>query len=114
MTRSGFQLRLVAALVLFWQTSGDAAANEIKLGTIPRYPNEAAAHAACGADPVIWADTRSGFFYPKFHPDFGKSAHGAYSCYGQAKKADYWSFTPEDEGGRKGREFPLMFCSLCS
>jgi len=78
------------------------------------YACEGAARAACGNDPVVWADSHSGFFYPRFHSDFGKTPHGAFTCYGLAKKADYWSFTPEGDGGRQGREFPLMFCNLCS
>jgi hypothetical protein len=91
-----------------------AASSEIPLGDIPRYPDETSARANCGDDPVVWADRKSGFFYPKFHPDFGKTAHGAYTCYGRAKKADYWSLVPEGDGGREGREFPLIFCTQCT
>jgi hypothetical protein len=114
MRKYGVRLALAAACALDLQASARAASDDIKLGDIPRYPTEAAARAACGADPVVWADSRSGFFYPKFHSDFGKTAHGAYACYNQAKKADYWSLTPEGDGGREGREFPLMFCNGCS
>ena len=86
----------------------------IPLGDIPRFSDEGSAHAACGADPVVWADRHSGFFYPKFHPDFGKTANGAYTCYSRARKADYWSLVPEGGSGRDGREFPLIFCNPCS
>ncbi len=92
----------------------DSHSSEIPLGAIPHFPDEASARAACGADPVVWADRKSGFFYPKFHPDFGKTASGNYTCYSQAKKADYWSLIPDGEGGREGREFPLIFCTQCS
>ena len=88
--------------------------SDIPLGEIPRYSDERSARAACGDDPVVWADSRSGFFYPKFHQDFGKTAHGAYTCYRKAKDADYWSLTPEGDGSREGREFPLYFCTHCS
>jgi hypothetical protein len=105
---------MAAACALAWQACAQASSDGIKLGDVPRYPDEAAAHAACGGDPVVWADSYSGFFYPKFHSDYGKTPHGAYTCYGRAKKADYWSLTPEGDGGREGREFPLMFCYGCS
>jgi hypothetical protein len=88
--------------------------SDIPLGDIPRYKDEPSARAACGDDPVVWADSGSGFFYPKFHEDFGKTAHGAYTCYKRAKSADYWSLTPEGDGGREGREFPQFFCTQCS
>jgi hypothetical protein len=92
----------------------DSPSSAIPLGDIPYFSDEASARAGCGADPVVWADRKSGFFYPKFHPDFGKTAHGAYTCYSQAKKADYWSLTPDGDGGREGREFPMFFCTQCS
>ena len=106
--RAGFAITCILA----WQAN--AASDGIKLGKIPLYPNETAARAACGGDPVVWADSHSGFFYPKFHSNFGKTPHGAFTCYGQAKKADYWNLVPDGDGGREGREFPLMFCSTCS
>jgi len=105
---------LVASALSTAAPAADKASSEIKLGEIPRYSDEASARAACGDDPVVWADRRSGFFYPRFHPDFGKTPHGAFTCYGRAKKADYWSLTPEGDGGREGREFPLIFCTGCS
>lgn len=87
---------------------------EIKLGVISRFSDEAEAQVACRPDGVVWADSKSGFFYPKFLPEYGKTQHGAYTCYKQAEKADYWSFTPASDGGHKGREFPLFFCYACS
>jgi hypothetical protein len=97
-------------------TAGDANSEkfEIELGDIPRYADEATALAACKPDGVVWADRKTGFFYPKFFADYGKTRYGAYTCYRQAKKADYWSLTPESDGGHKGREFPLFFCYSCS
>jgi Sec-independent protein translocase protein TatA len=102
------------ALAYFAACPARATSEGIELGDVPRYPSEADARAACGDDPVVWADSRSGFFYPKFHSDYGKTPQGAYTCYSRAKKADYWSLTPEGEGGREGREFPLFFCNSCS
>jgi hypothetical protein len=87
---------------------------EIKLGDIPRYADEASAIAACAPDGVVWADRKNGFYYPKFFADYGKTRYGAYTCFKQAEKADYWSLTPESDGGHKGREFPLFFCYTCS
>ncbi len=108
------RLLVAVALVSAVATSALAASSEIPLGEIPRYSDEASARANCGNDPVVWADRKSGFFYPKFHPDFGRTAQGAYTCYGRAKTADYWSLIPEGDGGREGREFPLIFCTQCS
>jgi hypothetical protein len=85
MRKSHVRLRFLVACVLTWHASAHAASNDIKLGDIPRYPDEAVARAACGDDPVIWADRHSGFFYPKFHSDYGKTKQGAYACYSQAK-----------------------------
>jgi hypothetical protein len=108
------RLGMAAACALACCAPARAASDGIELGDIPRYPNEVVARTACGDDPVVWADRHSGFFYPKFHSDFGKTPDGAYTCYGRAKKANYWSLTPEGDGGREGREFPLMFCNACS
>ena len=96
--------------------AGDAKSkdSEIALGEIPRYADETAAQAACAPDSVVWADRKTGFFYPKFLPDYGKTQHGAFTCYKAATKADYWSLTPASDGGHKGREFPLFFCYGCS
>ena len=96
--------------------AGDAKSDtsEIQLGDIPQYADEATARAACQPDSVVWADRKNGFYYPKFFSDYGKTAHGTYTCYKQAKKADYWSLTPASDGGHKGREFPLFFCTICS
>jgi len=116
-TRPRLQVVILAALVLATLAQASETRpppSDIKLGSIPRFADEASARAGCGADPVVWADRKSGFFYPKFHPDFGKTASGAYTCYSQAKKADYWSLTPDGDSGRKGREFPLFFCTQCS
>jgi len=93
---------------------GITGTGDIELGAIPRFADEHAARAACGADPVVWADSKTGFFYPKFFQDYGKTPHGVYTCYSRAKKADYWSLTPASDGGHKGREFPLFFCYTCS
>ena len=87
---------------------------EIELGDIPRFGDEAAAIASCIPDSVVWADRRNGFYYPKFFSDYGKTPNGSYTCFKQAVKADYWSLTPSSDGGHKGREFPLFFCTSCS
>ena len=88
--------------------------SEIQLGDIPHYADEASARAACQPDSVVWADRKNGFYYPKFFSDYGKTPHGTYTCYHKAIKADYWSLTPASDGGHKGREFPLFFCTVCS
>jgi hypothetical protein len=86
---------------------------EIPLGEIPRFADEASARAACASDPVVWADRKSGFFYPKFFSEYGKTLHGAYTCLKRARDADYWNLAPEFSG-HEGREFPEFFCYTCS
>jgi hypothetical protein len=116
--QSALRLASAAALVLSaWPAdAGEVKTNgsEIELGPIPRYADEAAAQAACRPDGVVWADSKTGFYYPKFFAEYGKTPHGAYTCYQQAEKADYWSLTPAADVGHKGREFPLFFCEGCS
>jgi hypothetical protein len=96
--------------------AGDADSGkfEIPLGDIPQFHDEASALRACKPDHVVWADRKNGFYYPKFFSDYGKTAHGVYTCFKQAKDADYWSLTPASDGGHKGREFPQSFCYACS
>jgi len=95
------------ALVVAAQAQVTNASNsEIILGSIPHFANEAAAIAACSPDGVVWADKKTGFFYPKFVSEYGQTADGTYTCYRQAKDADYWSLTPTSDDGHKGREFP--------
>jgi len=119
MTRTHAWLQTLVALGFALASSASAAetnspSSEIHLGDVPHFSDETSARAGCGADLVVWADRKSGFFYPKFHPDYGKTATGGYTCYSKAKKADYWSLTPEGDGGREGREFPQFFCTQCS
>ena len=92
----------------------NASDSEIKLGSIPHFTDEAAAVAACSPDGVVWADKKTGFFYPKFVSEYGRTEHGTYTCYRQAKDADYWSLSPTSDDGHEGREFPLFFCYTCS
>lgn len=111
-----FALGLVLGLALAAPAvAGDGVTGkgDIELGPIPKYADEAEASSACGPDPVVWADSKTGFYYPKFFQDDGRTAHGAYTCYSKAQKADYWSLTPTADG-HKGRQFPLIFCTQCS
>jgi len=86
---------------------------EIELGDLPHYADEDSALDACKPDAVIWADRKTGFFYPKFFSEYGKTQYGFYTCYKLALKADYWSLVPTPEPGQKGRVFPQYFCGLC-
>jgi hypothetical protein len=103
-----------AVLALACPTYAGDVNSKIGLGAIPRYADEATAQAACQPDGVVWADSKTGFYYPKFFDEYGKTQHGAYTCYKQAEKADYWSLSPTSDEGHKGREFPLNFCEGCS
>ena len=86
----------------------------IKLGTVTGFPNEAAAAAAC-PDGVVWADRKSGFYYPKFAPEYGVTPNGVFTCYKQAKSADYWGLgTSESLASRRGRVFPFTNDEICT
>jgi len=85
---------------------------EIPLGEVPRYATEAEAKDACSPDGVVWADRKTGFYYPKFYSDYGTTKYGTFTCHKLAVKADYWSLAPLEEGG-KGRTFPQFFCGPC-
>jgi len=54
---------------------------EIELSVIPKFAEEATARAACQPDGVVWADSKTGFYYPKFFAEYGKTPHSAYTCY---------------------------------
>jgi hypothetical protein len=105
-------------LVAFWSSGfagyAKSGQSEIELGDVPHFADEASALAFCKPDGVVWADRKTGFYYPKFFKDYGKTEHGTYTCYNQAVKADYWSPTPASSGGHKGREFPQFFCYSCT
>lgn len=79
----------------------------IVLQPIPRFPDEAAARRGCPADAVVWADRDNGYFYPKVLPQYGHTAHGAFSCLDAARKAGYWNANPFSDKPLKGREFPI-------
>src|ERR1700685_2358265 len=82
----------------FGEDDGSGTA-EIKLGPIRRFADEISARAACSPDGVVWTDAETGFCSPMFLTDYGKSRHGAYTCYHEAEKADYWSLTPGSDDG---------------
>ena len=84
----------------------------IDLGNVPHYADEQSANAACNPDLVIWADRKTGFYYPKFFSEYGKTQYGFFTCLKLAVKADYWSLVPTPEG-HKGRTFPQYFCGAC-
>lgn len=84
---------LFAAALLASATTALAADDDIKLGPVTGYSTEAQAAASC-PDGVVWADRKTGFYYPKFSPDYGVTPDGTFTCYKQAKKADYWGLGP--------------------
>ena len=85
----------------------DDVASEFGLGTVPGFPSEGQAQTGCGGDAVVWADRRTGFYYPRFAPEYGNSPTGSFTCYKQAKKADYWGFGPSATMQGRGRVFPI-------
>ena len=87
--------------------AGDVA-SEFGLGTIEGYESETSAQAHCAGDGIVWADRRTGFYYPKFTSRYGVGTTGSFTCAKQAKKADYWGFgTADSLESRRGRVFPF-------
>lgn len=93
----------------------DDVASEFGLGTVPGFPSEGQAQVGCGGDSVVWADRRTGFYYPKFAPEYGNSPTGSFTCYKQAKKADYWGMGggSDSMASRRGRNFPFTDDEIC-
>lgn len=110
----------VAAIVYLWanivvaQTAA-ADPSEIDLGPIPQYLSEALAANACTPDGVVWTDRKTGYYYPKFVREYGKTPRGTFTCLQAAITADYWGWgVISSIGGHKGREFPDRFpCTEC-
>lgn len=103
-----------AAGIIASATIALAADDDIKLGPVTGYSTEAQAAASC-PDGVVWADRKTGFYYPKFSPDYGVTPDGTFTCYKQAKKADYWGLGTSDSlASRRGRVFPWTHDEICT
>ena len=89
--------------------------SEIELGPIASFAAEDAAAKACAPDGVVWADRKTGYYYPKFAKEYGTTPRGTFSCFKAAVAADYWGWGVIDTiSGHKGREFPDRFpCKEC-
>lgn len=98
----------VALLLLFGIEAGHAQQRPpIELGMIPHLDTDAAGQ--CIADIVVWADSDTGYFYPKSRPEYGHGTAGTFTCMKAAMTADYWNINPFSNlgGGKAGREFPI-------
>ncbi len=63
----------------------------------------------------MWADRKSGFYYPRFAPEYGVTPDGVFTCYKQAKSADYWGLGTSDSlASRRGRVFPFTNDEICT
>ena len=116
-------VRPIAVVVLFILSTAMSSAQEIQstspeieLGPVTNYGSEAAAIKACRPGAAVWADRKTGYYYPKFREEYGKSPRGVFTCLKEAMAADYWGFgTIDSLGGRAGRSFPDKFpCSVCA
>jgi hypothetical protein len=116
--------RLTCAGLLLLATLGSSLADPapvehdpnfpIDLGAVPKFSSEQDAVVGCGGDTVVWADRRTGFFYPKFAEQYGRSQFGTFTCHKRALDADYWGFGVISNFAGKGREFPESFpCKEC-
>ncbi len=82
--------------------------DEIALGAVQGFADEPTARQACTPDGIVWADRKTGFYYPRFAPEYGTSKNGVFTCLKQAKAADYWGFGPAALLSDRGRVFPLV------
>ena len=86
----------------------------IHLGPLLTFHGEDTARAACAPDAVVWADRRTGYYYPRFMPEYGNSPDGAFACYHAAESADYWGFgTAGSMNSRRNRTFPVSPDPFC-
>ena len=112
---------VVAALLtagLAFSTVADAGGNsgapddELRIGSIRTFTDEHAAAAACGRDPVVWADRYAGYYYFPREPQYGHTADGAFACFYNVRRNNYWGTGPMSsmgEGHGAGRQFPDHF-----
>jgi hypothetical protein len=89
-------------------------AYDFQLGDVDHFSTEAEATRACKGDAVVWADQYTTFYYPKYLKQYGTTSHGTYTCFNQAKKADYWGVGASEGLEGSGREFPIESCPSCS
>ena len=89
--------------------------SEIELGDVTHYRSESEAIRACSPNAAVWADRKTGYYYPRFKEEYGTSPHGFFTCLNEAMQADYWGFgTVDSLGSRAGRSFPDKFpCAIC-
>ncbi len=92
----------------------DDPAYDFKLGDVDHFKTETEASEACKGDAVVWADEYTTFYYPKYLKQYGTTGHGTYTCFKQAKKADYWGVGSSEGLEGSGREFPIEPCPSCS
>ena len=106
---------VACAAVLHGSLSSPVRAGDdgVKLGPIDSYSTESEATSRCNGDGVVWADRKTGFLYPRFMEQYGKTDSGTFTCYSKAKKADYWAFGAIDSLGHDGKSFPIDTCLSC-
>lgn len=86
--------------------------DELRIGPIKTYTDRRQANAACGHDPVVWADRYAGYYYFSHEPQFGHTTEGAFACFHNVRKNNYWGTGPMSsmgEGHGPGRQFPDHF-----
>jgi hypothetical protein len=89
-----------------------AADLELEFGAIRTFTSEGAAKAHCGKDTVVWADRYAGYYFFAREDQYGRTKDGAYACWHEARRANYWSSSPMGsigEGHGPGRIFPDRF-----
>ena len=84
-----------------------AAEPDLMIGAITTYRSRAEADAACGRDPVVWADRYAGYYYWPREKQFAATGQGAYACLHNAQHGNYWDTSPMSSMAHSpGREFP--------
>jgi hypothetical protein len=63
-----------------------AASRRSTQAAVPGYATLAEAQQACGAEPIVWGNTRSHAYHASGDKLFGKTKHGTYLCQAAAQQ----------------------------
>lgn len=105
-------------LAVFASTTARAGDNDgapdedLRIGGIKTYPTQDLARLACHDDPVVWADRYAGYIYFPREDEFAHTRQGAFACFHNARKGNYWTTGPMSsigDGHGPGRQFPDRF-----
>jgi hypothetical protein len=104
-------LGVVLPAVAWADGNSGAPDDDLEIGGINTYATETEARSACGGDTVVWADRYAGYYFFPREAQYGHTSQGAFACWHNAKKGNYWDTSPMSSMGEAhpGRQFPQSF-----